>query len=98
MQTTGVVWDSKTRTADPALMSQLRTDPSVDPVMSTLASASMPRHVTGPVCPEKTCSVQPLSNDQQRAVQSVEPVMRVSLILVRDEAGLVKDDLDEADL
>lgn len=99
MQTTGIVWASKTRIADPVLMSQLRTVPSVDPVTRTLASASIPRHVTGPVCPENTCRVRPFSNDQERAVQSVEPLMRISLIFMpADKMFPGGDDLGEADL
>jgi len=96
MQTTGIVCASKTRIADPDLMSQLRTVPSVDPVTSNLASASTPRHATGPVCPEKICRVRPLSNDQERAVQSVDPLIRMSLNFIN---AAVDVDLEElADL
>jgi len=99
MQTIGIVWDSNTRIPDPLLMSQLRTDPSVDPVTSILVSPSIPRLVTGPVWPEKTCSVRPFSNDHERAVQSVDPVMRMSLIFMRiQDAFEVLEDLADTDL
>ena len=100
MQTTGIVCASKTRIADPVLMSQLRTDPSVDPVTSILASPSIPRLVTGPVWPEKTCNVRPFSKDQERAVQSVDPVMRTSLIFIRIQDAFVEvlEDLADTDL
>jgi len=98
MQTIGIVCALKSRIADPDLMSQLRTVPSVDPVISILPSASMPRHATGPVCPEKMRRVRPFSNDQDRAVQSVDPLMRMSLnftaVVVEEDTEI---DLEETE-